>query len=121
MALGHALGRLGVPWKLVYLLFFTVRYVDVLNREQHRLRAAMRMRAFRPRNNLHTYRTYGYLVGMILVRSLDRAERIVAAMKCRGFRGRFPGIDRPSLTAADAWLAFVAAAVLASLLVVEFL
>ena len=29
------------------------------------------------------------LVGMLLVKSFDRADRIVAAMKCRGFRGRF--------------------------------
>jgi cobalt/nickel transport system permease protein len=28
-----------------------------------------------------------------LVRSLDRAERIAAAMKCRGFRGHFYMLD----------------------------
>ena len=32
---------------------------------------------------------YGNLVAMLLVRSLERSERIMAAMKCRGFRGRF--------------------------------
>jgi cobalt/nickel transport system permease protein len=87
--LGHALSHLRVPDKLVHLLLFTVRYVDVLHHEYARLRQAMRVRCFRAGTNRHTYRTFGYLVGMLLVKSLDRSERILAAMKCRGFRGRF--------------------------------
>ena len=91
--LGHALAHLHVPQKLAHLLLFTIRYLDVLHREYRRLRAAMRVRSFRPRMNLHTYRSFGYLVGMLLVRSLDRSERILGAMKCRGFRGRFYMLD----------------------------
>jgi len=87
--LGHALHRLGVSEKLVHILMFTVRYLDVLRAEYQRLRLAMKARAFEPRSGLHTWRTYGYLVGMLLVRSLERAERIHQAMKCRGFTGRF--------------------------------
>ena len=91
--LGHALRHLHVPRKLVHLLLFTARYIDVLENEVVRLRAAMKVRGFRPRMNRHTYRAYGHLVGMLLVRSFDRAERIAAAMKCRGFRGEFPVLD----------------------------
>lgn len=87
--LGHALARLGVPGKLISLMFFTVRYVDVLHREQRRLRLAMKARAFTMRADPHTWRTVGFLVGMLLVRAFERAERILAAMKCRGFTGRF--------------------------------
>jgi cobalt/nickel transport system permease protein len=87
--LGHALHHLRVPDKLVHLLLFTVRYIDLIHHEYGRLRAAMRVRGFRPRMSVHTYRTFGNLVGMLLVRSFDRAERVVAAMKCRGFSGRF--------------------------------
>ena len=91
--LGHTLSHLRVPDKLTHLLMFTVRYLDVLHREYLRLRWAMRVRAFRPRVDRHTYRSFGYLVGMLLVRSFDRSERIMAAMKCRGFRGRFYLLD----------------------------
>lgn len=86
--LGHALARLHVPEKLVHLLLFTVRYLDVISREYKAMRKAMKARAFVPRNNLHTWRTFGYLVGMLLVRSLERSERIYAAMKCRGYCGK---------------------------------
>ena len=82
-----------MPDKLSHLLLFTVRYLDVLHREYLRMRAAMKVRGFRPRMDRHTYRSYGYLVGMLLVRSFERSERIMAAMKCRGFRGHFYLLD----------------------------
>jgi cobalt/nickel transport system permease protein len=114
-ALGHALSHLWVPRKLIHLLLFTVRYLDVLGRQYARLAAAMKMRAFRPRMSRHTYRTYGHLVGMLLVRSLDRSERIVAAMKCRGFRGRFYLLDHFAYARNDAWFAAATLALLCGL------
>jgi cobalt/nickel transport system permease protein len=99
--LGHALNHLHVPQKLTLLLLLTIRYLDVLEREYSRMRAAMRVRAFRPGMNGHTYRAFGYLVGMLLVRSLDRSERILAAMKCRGFAGRFYLLDHFAYTKND--------------------
>ncbi len=92
-SLGHALSHLRVPDKLTHLMLFTIRYLDVLHQEYRRMRSAMRTRGFRPRMDRHTYRTFGNLVGMLLVRSFDRSERVVAAMKCRGFRGRFYLLD----------------------------
>ena len=90
VALGRALSRLGAPDALVHLFLFTVRYIAVLEREYRRLRLAMRARAFRVTCGPHCWRSLGYLFGMLMVRSLERAERIDAAMRCRGFAGRFP-------------------------------
>jgi cobalt/nickel transport system permease protein len=73
----------------VHLFLFTVRYIAVLGREYQRLRTAMKARGFRMRCDLHTWRSIGYLFGMLLVRSLERSERILAAMRCRGFQGDF--------------------------------
>lgn len=85
--LGHALHRLAVPDKLVHLLLFTYRYIHVMEKEYKRLHNAAVIRGFRPRTDRHTYKTYAYLVGMLLVRSLARAERVYDAMLCRGFQG----------------------------------
>lgn len=87
--LGHALQHLRVPDRLVHLLLFTLRYLDVVHHAYTDLLRAMKARGFRPRMNRHTYRSYGALLAMLIVRSLERAERIVDAMKCRGFKGRF--------------------------------
>ena len=89
ITLGHALCHLRVPDKLIHLFFFTVRYLQVLHLEYDRLRDAMRIRGFRPRTNLHTYKSLAYLIGMLLIKSFDRADRIRKAMVCRGFHGKF--------------------------------
>ena len=88
VTLGHALYRLRCPETLVHLLMFTIRYIEVLREEYLRLRGAMKIRGFRPGTNWHTYRSFGYLVGMMLIRAIERSERILEAMKCRGFSGK---------------------------------
>jgi cobalt/nickel transport system permease protein len=120
VTMGHALRHLYVPEKLTHLLLFTVRYIDVLEREFQRLTAAMRIRGFRARVSWHTYRSYGYLVGMLLVRSLERAERIVAAMKCRGFRGRFYLLDHFHFSRADLRFGLTSAVVFTTLMLFEW-
>ena len=92
-ALIHALRHLYLPDKLVHLFFFTFRYFQVIHQEYLKLRAAMRVRCFSPRTNMHTYRSLAYLVGMVLVRSFDRSERVFQAMLCRGYDGRFWILD----------------------------
>lgn len=101
VTLGHALHRLRCPETLVHLLMFTIRYIEVLREEYLRLRAAMKVRGFRPGTNWHTYRSFGYLVGMMLVRAIERSERILEAMKCRGFSGRIMLLQEFALTARD--------------------
>lgn len=89
----HALAHLKAPQKLVHLFLFFYRYLHVLHREYHKLTLAIKARGFQPRNNLHTYRTYANLAGMVLVKSYDRAERVYQAMLCRGFHGTYWLLD----------------------------
>ncbi|MCD6405149.1 MAG: cobalt ECF transporter T component CbiQ [Planctomycetes bacterium] len=118
--LGFALSHLGCPDKLVHVLLFMVRYVEVVHVEYHRLRDAMRLRGFRPRFNRHTLRSLGYLTGMLLVRSLERGERIMQAMKCRGFRGRFYVLDPLKICGRDVGFAAASAALAAFLVWMEW-
>jgi len=92
---------LGIPDKMVQLFFFTYRYIHVIYEEYQRLLRALKIRGFRARSNLHTYRTYAYLVGMLLVKSYERAERVREAMLCRGFKGRFYTLYEFSVHGAD--------------------
>ena len=87
--LGKALRSLHMPDKVVHLISFAYRYIHVIHAEYDRMINAMKIRGFTPKNNVHTYRTYAYLVGMLLVKSYDRANRVRAAMLCRGFKGNF--------------------------------
>lgn len=92
--LGHALNRLRVPNKIVYLLLMAYRYVFVIEQEYMRLSRAAKVRGFEPKTNLHTYKTYAYMLGMLLVRAMARADRVYQAMLCRGFKGKFYCIHR---------------------------
>lgn len=120
VALGHALSHLHVPRKLTQVLLLTVRYVDVLHAEYLRLRAAMRVRGFRPRMDRHTCRSLGYLAGMVLVRSVYRSERIFAAMKCRGYDGQLWMLDHFHFSWRDLPFALAAAAAAAAMLAIEW-
>ena len=100
-SLGHAMSKLSVPDKIIHLFLFTYRYIHVIFQEYHRLVNAMKIRGFIPRTNLHTYRSYAYLVGMLLVKSYDRAERIHKAMLLRGFHGKYYTLSRFSIKTVD--------------------
>lgn len=100
-SLAHALVHLRMPAKLVNLFFFFYRYISVLHEEYTRLRNAMTIRCFKPGTNRHTYRTYAYLIGMLLVRSYERSQMVYKAMLCRGFRGNFPVMNHFRLKSVD--------------------
>jgi cobalt/nickel transport system permease protein len=119
--LAGAMTGIGLPAVLASLLLLTLRYVATFGDEYRRLRIAMRVRGFRPGSNRHTWRSLGHLVGMLLVRSLERAERVRAAMLCRGYNGRFPLATAQPLVRGD-WLFLVLAlGAMAVLLAVEVL
>lgn len=114
-----ALAGLAVPPKLVHLMSFALRYLGLLEDEYRRLRMAMTVRGFRLQNSPHTWRSLGWLVGMLFVRAVERAERVTAAMICRGFDGRLYAPAGTRFTAADALFAVMAAAALAGLALIE--
>jgi cobalt/nickel transport system permease protein len=117
--LGHALARIGAPEKLVHLLLLTIRQIELLQQEHLRLRQAMRARAFVPRSDRHTWRSYGNLVGMLLVRSLERSRRIQAAMRCRGFHGQLYLLDSRWWRGADTVFLLGVLTLLGALLALE--
>jgi cobalt/nickel transport system permease protein len=119
--IGRAMHRLGVPLKFVSLLLFTVRYIDVLRHEYLRLRAAMKCRAFQAGTNTHTYKTFGYLMGMLLVRSFERSDRILDAMRCRGFDGHFYILDDMAYHRRDAAFALVCCVLLSGVIALEII
>ncbi|MDM8516913.1 cobalt ECF transporter T component CbiQ [Desulfobacterales bacterium HSG16] len=87
--LGYALSALKIPDKLVFLLLMTYRYIFVIENEYRKLHRSAKIRGFSSKTNIHSYRTWAYMVGMIFVRASARADRVYQAMRCRGFSGRF--------------------------------
>ena len=101
LRLVQALQYLYMPNKLVYIFFFSYRYLDAINLEYVRLTNAMKMRCFKPGTNLHTYKSLAYLIGMLILNSYERSRRIYNAMLCRGFKGKFYVLEHSKLHALD--------------------
>lgn len=88
-----AMRQLGVPALLVATLGFMVRYQALLLDELQRMRRARLSRSFDHRGTAR-WRTAASLVGPVVLRSLDRAQRVHAAMLARGFDGTIRSLDR---------------------------
>ena len=85
--------RLGLPRLFAALLAFVYRYLFVLFDELARMRTAQRARTLSPRALRANWRSSIQLVGTLLIRALDRAERIHGAMCARGWRGKMHTLD----------------------------
>lgn len=92
-SLGSGLHKIHVPDKMVFLILMSYRYISVIEEEYKRLLRAAKFRGFKPGTNLHSYKTFAYLAGMLFVRASLRAQRVHQAMLCRGFNQKFHTLD----------------------------
>ena len=100
----HALRRLGFPALFVSQLLFLYRYLFVLMEEAMRIVRAREMRSFGSRGT--GMKVFVRLIGILFLRTMDRAERIYYAMLSRGFHGDIPSLKRSRIAFRD--LAFMA-------------
>ena len=77
------LRRLHVPLIFVMVFEMTYRYIGVLLEEVHSMTTAYKLRAFNKK--AIEIRHIGSFAGQLLLRGFDRAERVHAAMRCRGY------------------------------------
>jgi cobalt/nickel transport system permease protein len=80
-----ALEKMGCPRVFALQLLFLYRYLFVLVDEASRLIRARALRTFHGRGR--GLKVFGSLLGQLLLRSIERAQRIHLAMNCRGFNG----------------------------------
>lgn len=86
----RALRRLGCPRILVLNLGFLYRYLFVLTEEVLRMRQARDSRRTGRAPIVSELRLLAAMLGTLMLRSFERAERMYQAMLARGFAGEFP-------------------------------
>lgn len=87
------LRRLKVPAVIVAILAFMYRYVFVVWDELDKMRTARKARNFSGGSLWFRWKTLSQMIGMLLIRSLNRAERIHGAMLSRGWDGEVRWLD----------------------------
>lgn len=80
-----ALEKLGMPKIFAVQLLMLYRYIFVMIAEGQRMYRARAIRSFQKRRM--DMKTFTHLIGQLLLRTIDRGQRIHQAMLCRGFDG----------------------------------
>jgi cobalt/nickel transport system permease protein len=108
-----AMEKMGMPKIFAVQLLLLYRYIFVLMDEGQRMYRARALRSFQGRGT--DMKTFGHLIGGLLLRTLDRGQRIHLAMLCRGFDGTIRTRQAPRLTVRDIVLFFLACLILIAL------
>ncbi|HOI08778.1 MAG TPA: cobalt ECF transporter T component CbiQ [Deltaproteobacteria bacterium] len=82
-----ALERLKVPGVFCVQLMMLYRYIFVLSNEALKMARARELRSFGKQGK--GFRPFASLIGHLLLRTWDRAQRVHMAMLSRGFQGEF--------------------------------
>lgn len=97
--LANQLAKMKVPKLFLSQLIFTYRYLGTLLFESRNMLLAYHLRS--PKAKGISLKHSGSFLGSLLLRSFDRAERIYAAMKCRGFDAGYPTLTSLPLSRFD--------------------
>lgn len=98
-AVASALGQLGAPRAFSSQLLFLYRYLFVLGEEASHMATAAQLRSGgQPKLS---FEVWTKLMGQLLVRAYERAQRIHMAMLARGFDGEPRSLRRLKWTPAD--------------------
>jgi len=95
----EAMRRLRLPEAFVVQLYFLYRYLFVLLEETYRIVRAREARSFGKRG--YGFRPFINLLSGLLMRTLQRADRIYGAMLARGYSGRMAVTARFSIRSID--------------------
>lgn len=97
----QGLKTMHLPDALITMLLLMYRYLSVLQREARQIWEAYCLRA--PGQKGIHWKVWGSLVGMLLLRSMERAQEVYGSMQMRGFcrTDRITGINQKNLNRND--------------------
>ncbi len=96
----NAMQRLGVPAPFTSQLLFLYRYIFVLMEEAMRMARARDLRTFGAHGT--GIKVFVRLIGLLFIRTVERAERIYQSMLSRSFTGSIPSMRQYRFRLSDA-------------------
>ena len=83
--LAFGLKKLKIPNILIMQILMLHRYIILMMEECYRVKSAYELRTLREKPM--TMKDYGQIIGQMLLKTIDRSEKVYEAMKLRGFDG----------------------------------
>jgi len=78
---------LRVSDKLTSIFFFVAKFVIIIKEEFAITKKVMKVRNFRAKTNLFSYKIYANIIGMMIVKCFDKAGKLKDTMILRNFKG----------------------------------
>jgi cobalt/nickel transport system permease protein len=82
-----AFKSLKCPVKLASIIFFTAKTIFLIRREFYLFRRTLYIRGFTPKTDMLSYRTIAGFVGVLFIKTWERADALKNSMFLRGFSG----------------------------------
>ncbi len=82
-----AMYMLKVPNVIVQIITFSYRYIYVILDEHSALKRSMYTRGFHFKIGMYSLSVIGNMIGMLLIKSYERGERVYTSMVARGYTG----------------------------------
>lgn len=102
-----ALSMLKMPGLFVQMLMFTYRFIFVFLGELLSMWKAMSSKGFKLKLNIYTLSILGNLIGMLIVKSYERAENVYNSMISKGYTGKQKTLAKFNMVTKDYALSIV--------------
>jgi cobalt/nickel transport system permease protein len=83
-----SLQTLKLPDKLVALFFFVGKFIIIIKEEFRTTTKAMKTRNFKSKSNIFSYKIYANIIGIMIVKCFDRADKLKSSIILRNFQGK---------------------------------
>ncbi|MGA1846157.1 CbiQ family ECF transporter T component [Deferribacter abyssi] len=93
--------HLKIPWKLKALLIFSFKYIDIFSSEKDKLLETLKIRNFKAKTNLLTYKTMASIIGALIHRAFLKAQTLQDALIIKNFNGKFYSLSKSSTNLSD--------------------
>ena len=71
----------------ISLFYFTIKMIEFLIFEIREMKNSLTCRGFNANTSLFSYKTFGYLFALLLIKAIKKSEELYICMQARGFSG----------------------------------
>lgn len=114
-----SLAHLKVPPIIITILLLSYRYVFLFFDDIQKMQLAVRSRFFSGGISVRNIKVYGQLTGVLLIKSLDRAEHVYHAMTARCFTGTLRYREKRNINRYDIAKTFIPFLLILALITIE--
>lgn len=86
--IASAMQTLKIPDKLSAIFFFVAKFIVLIRKEFEITKKVMKTRNFHSKSNVFTYKIYANVIGVMIVKCFDKAEKLKQTMILRNFQGK---------------------------------